>query len=65
MEFSVIPGHFESYISRKFYVAVGTWILNGSSINYHEKKHQPFSFTGVQLVNIIYNLLAEIKTFCC
>ena len=24
------------------YLAVSTWILNGSSIECHEKKHQPF-----------------------
>ena len=28
--------------------AVGPWILNGSSIECHEKKRQPFSLYGVQ-----------------
>ena len=26
------------------YLVVSTWILNGSSIECHEKQHQPFSF---------------------
>ena len=30
------------------YLAVSTWILNGSSIECHEKKHQPFSLSGVR-----------------
>ena len=30
------------------YSAVSTWILNGSSIECHEKKHQPFSLSRVQ-----------------
>ena len=30
------------------YLAVSTWILNGSSIECHEKKHQPFSVSGVR-----------------
>ena len=29
------------------YLAVSTWIFNGSSIECHEKKHQPFSLFGV------------------
>ena len=41
-------GRFENCISRKLYLAVSTWILNGSSIEYDEKKHQPCSFSGVQ-----------------
>ena len=27
------------------YLAVSTWILNGSSIECHEKKHQPFNLS--------------------
>ena len=30
------------------YLAVSTLILNGSSIECHEKKHQPFSLSGVR-----------------
>ena len=30
------------------YLAVSTWILNGSSTECHEKKHQPFSLSGVR-----------------
>jgi len=29
------------------YLAVSTWILDGSSIEYHEKKRQRFSLSGV------------------
>ena len=30
------------------YLAVSAWILNGSSIECHEKKRQPFSLSGVR-----------------
>ena len=30
------------------YLAVSAWILNGSSIEYHDKKRQPFSLSGVR-----------------
>ena len=30
------------------YLAVSTWIFNGSSIECQEKKHQPFSLSGVR-----------------
>ena len=30
------------------YLAVSTWILNGSSIKCHEKKHEPFSLSCVR-----------------
>ena len=30
------------------YLAVSAWILNGSSIECHEKKSQPFSKSGVR-----------------
>ena len=29
------------------YLAVSTWILNGSLIECHDKKRQPFSLSGV------------------
>ena len=29
-------------------LAVSAWILNGSSIECHKKKHQPFSLSGVR-----------------
>ena len=41
------------------YLAVSTWILNGSSIECLEKKYQPFSLAGVwfgSLVNQIFGL---------
>ena len=41
------------------YLAVSTWILNGSSIECLEKKYQPFSLAGVRFgsrVNRIYGL---------
>ena len=31
----------------KNYLAVGSWILNVSSIEPHDKKRQPFSLSGV------------------
>ena len=34
--------------SSRNYLATGTWILNGSSIECHEKKHQPFSLSCVR-----------------
>ena len=40
-------GRFESCLSRKLFG--GTWILDGSSIEYHEKKRQRFSLCGVRL----------------
>ena len=30
------------------YLAVSTWILNGSLIECHEKKRQPFSLSGIR-----------------
>ena len=30
------------------YLVVSTWILNGSSIECHKKKHQPFRLSGVR-----------------
>ena len=30
------------------YLAVITWIFNGSSIEYHKKKHSPFSLSGIR-----------------
>ena len=30
------------------YLAVSAWILHGSSIECHGKKHQPFSLSGVR-----------------
>ena len=32
----------------KDYLAVSVWILNGSSIECHDKKCQPFSLSGVR-----------------
>ena len=32
----------------EIYLAVSAWILNGSSIEWHEKKRQPFSLSGVR-----------------
>ena len=30
------------------YLAVSTWILNGSSIEHHEKKYQQFSLSDIR-----------------
>ena len=30
------------------YLAVSAWILNGSSIDCHDKKRQPFNLSGVR-----------------
>ena len=38
-------GRFESCLSRKL---LGTWILDGSSIECHEKKRQRFSLSGLR-----------------
>ena len=35
------------------YVAVSTWILNGSSIKCLEKKYQPFSLAGVRFGSLV------------
>ena len=43
---AVNAGRFENCISQ-FYLAVSTWILNGSLIECHEKKHQPFILSYV------------------
>ena len=41
------------------YLAVSTWILNGSSIECHEKKHQPFSLSGVLFGSRRFYFLGE------
>ena len=33
------------------YLAVSAWILNGSSIECHDKKLQPFSLSGVRFAS--------------
>ena len=54
---TVSPGHAKSQpqmlIASKAaflenYLAVSAWILNGTSIEYHEKKRQPFCLSGVR-----------------
>ena len=42
------------------YLAIGTWILNGSSIECHEKKHQPFSLSGVRFGRVHTTLLTSM-----
>ena len=37
----------------KNYLAVSTWILNGSSIECLEKKYQPFSLAGVRFGSLV------------
>ena len=32
------------------YLAVSAWIFNGSLIECHEKKHKPFSLSGIQFL---------------
>ena len=53
-------GRFESFIS---YLAVSTWILNGSSIECHEKKHQPFSLSGVRFGSRAIHLRESLLDF--
>jgi len=39
-------------------LAVSTWILDGSSIECHEKKRQRFSLSGVRFGNRVFDLEA-------
>ena len=43
------------------YLAVSTWILNGSSIECLEKKYQPFSLAGVRFGSLV-NQISGIKS---
>ena len=43
------------------YLAVSTWILNGSSIECLEKKYQPFSLAGVRFGNGV-NQISGLKS---
>jgi len=40
------------------YLAVSTWILDGSSIECHEKKRQGFSLSGVRFGSLVFDLEA-------
>ena len=52
------------------YLAVSTWILNGSSIECLEKKYQPFSLAGIQFGSLV-NQICGLKSawsrsgLCC
>ena len=48
----------------KNYLAVSTWILNGSSIECLEKKYQPFSFAGVRFGSLV-NQISGLKSAWC
>ena len=48
-----------AFLENYFFV-VSAWILNGSSIEYHEKKHQPFSLSGVRFGSWAYNFWVKI-----
>ena len=43
------------------YLAVSTWILNGSSIESLEKKYQPFSLAGVRFGSLV-NQISGLKS---
>ena len=43
------------------YLAVSTWILNGSSIECLEKKYQPFSLAGVRFGSRV-NQISGLKS---
>ena len=46
------------------YLAVSTWILNGSSIECLKKKYQPFSFAGVRFGSRV-NQISGLKSAWC
>ena len=43
------------------YLAVSTWILNGSSIECLKKKYQPFSLAGVRFGSLV-NQISELNS---
>ena len=43
------------------YLAVSTWILNGSSVECLEKKYQPFSLAGVRFGSLV-NQISELNS---
>ena len=43
------------------YLAVSTWILNGSSIECLKKKYQPFSLAGVRFGSLV-NQFSELNS---
>ena len=47
----------------KNYLAVSTWILNGSSIECLKKKYQPFSFAGARFGSWV-NQISQLKSAC-
>ena len=69
---TVVPEHTKSWpqmlvVSKaaflENYLAVSTWILNGSSIKCHKKEHQPFSLSGVRFGSraIFNNYLPSLR----
>ena len=46
------------------YLAVSTWILNGSSIEFLEKKNQPFNLAGVRFGNLVKQISGLKSAWC-
>ena len=46
------------------YLAVSTWILNGSSIECLEKKYQPFSLAGVRFGSLVSQISGLKSAWC-
>ena len=44
------------------YLVVSTWILNRSSIEYHEKKHQRFSLSDVRISGAVKNQFSTLNS---
>ena len=62
-------GRFESRSISQNYLAVSTWISNGSSIECLEKKYQPFSLAGVRFGSRVNQISgsagADFVWLCC
>ena len=48
-------------VFRENYLAVSTWILNGSSIECLKKKYQPFSLASVRFGSLV-NQISELNS---
>ena len=46
------------------YLAVSTWILNGSSVECLKKKYQPFSLAGIRFGSLV-NQISGLKSAWC
>ena len=67
---TLAPGHTKSRLRMlvaskavflENYLAVSTWILNGSSIECLEKEYQPFSLAGVRFGSLV-NQISGLKS---